>query len=133
MLDLLVEDPFKPLGHLRNQVIRTIERQAIVKDSTDVCNKLFGIDITRVLRVGVWLGRVRCHELALDCTKVHRMFDDSGIVRDVQKDWIDRTQKGTSVFRLLDLTETRTTESPLSDREWRPRLGGDRCRSERLG
>lgn len=83
----------------------TIERNAVLKNQSNVIDEFIGIEVARVIRIRVWLRRIRGGKLAINCRKVHRAFYDSGIVRDIKCDGINRMKEWTSIFHLAQCSD----------------------------
>ena len=85
-------------------MLRTIERDAVRENQTDVLYELLRVEVARVGRVRVGFCRVGCGKLALDGGEVHWTLDDLGVMGDAQRDRIDGIQEGTCVLHLLQRT-----------------------------
>lgn len=119
LLDLLVKDRLDAFPHLRDRMIWTIEKQGVGEHEPDVGHKFLGGEVSRIVRVGVWFLRIRGGELPVDRLKVHRVFDDVGVVRDVEGDGVDGIEEGDGVLEFAKVANGRDAESELGDGEGR--------------
>src|SRR5262245_16628093 len=101
MLYLLIEYLLDTFSHSRDSMVRTVEGHAVAEDETNVCDKLIGISVPRVLWVRVWFRGIRRNKLAIDGGEIHGTLYDTGIVWDVQSDRVNGLKKRYSVFQLF--------------------------------
>lgn len=114
MLQLLIKHIFHSLSHRGNDMIGPVEEECVRNHQADVCDKLFGVVVTRIVRVRVGLGWVGRVEFALDGGEIHGRFDDRGIVGDVEGDGVDWAQEGRGVFQFFQCADGGCQETPLA-------------------
>jgi hypothetical protein len=89
-LQLPIKDFLYAFTHLTDNVVWSIEGETVVKYQANISSEFIHGHVARVLGVGVGFRRVRSIEFALNGGKVHGVFDDGGIMGDVEGDRVDR-------------------------------------------
>lgn len=94
-------------------MVRAVERDAVTENQPHVRYKLFCDVVTRIVGVGVRLGRVGRHQLALDGAEIHRVLDDARVMGNIKSDRVNGPQERGSVLELLKRAYCGQTESVL--------------------
>lgn len=83
-------------------MVRTIEGETVVKYQANIGSKFIHGHVARILGVGVGFGRVRSIEFAVDCGEIHGVFDDGGIMGNVESHRVDWLEEWDGVLELLE-------------------------------
>jgi len=98
MFYLLVKNLLDTFTHGGYSMIGTVKGDAVAEDQADVGYKFFRIVVTWVLRIGIGLRRIRRIEFSFDRRKIHRILNNTGVVRNVQSDRVDRIKERCGIF-----------------------------------
>jgi len=83
-------------------MVWAIKRDAVAEHQPHVRNELLCAIVTRIVGLGIWLGRIRRYELTLNSAEVHWVLDYTRVMGNVERNGIDGTQECTSVLKLLE-------------------------------
>jgi hypothetical protein len=86
----------------RDHMVWATKRDAVAEHQSHVRNELLCAIVTWIVGVGIWLGRIRQHELTLNSAEVHWVLDYAWVTGNVERNGIDGTQECASVLRLLE-------------------------------
>jgi len=107
LFDLLVKHSLHAFSLLGHDVLRSIEGHTVAENQSNIGNKLISADVTRVCWVGIRFNRVRSHQLALDGSEVHGMFDDLKVMRYLQSLRVDRKAERSGILQLFESSNCR--------------------------
>jgi len=99
---LFVKDLFNPLAHLNDEMIGSVESETVGENESNIGHELVNAVVARVRRVGIGFGRIGRIDFTLNSGKIHGMFHDGEIMRDVESNDVHWPQEGGSVLELLE-------------------------------
>lgn len=113
-------------------MLRSIEYSRVVPNLANTLHHFLHVRIRSLAHIllhrsvlVLWQSRIRSVQLRLNCTEVHRLVNDVGIMRNVECDGIHGSVERDSFASSLDLLDDREQSFALID-------GERRSRSERL-
>ena len=114
LFDLLVKNLLYSSPHLCDGMVGSIEGYAILENQADIGNELVRMIISRVSKVRVGFEGIGRNKFAIDGRKVHRLFDDNGVVRDIEGNVVNREIERRAILQLLESANSGCTETILS-------------------
>lgn len=98
---MLVKDLFYTFSHLDDEVVGSVEGETIDEDKSNIRHKFIYVAVVGILRIWIGLRGIRRIDFALNGRKVHGMFDNRQIMRNIESHHIHGFQERRGILQLL--------------------------------
>lgn len=110
---MLVKDLFYTFSHLDDEVVGPVEGETIDEDKSNIRHEFVYITVVGILRIWIRLRGIGRIDFALNGRKVHRMFDNRQIMRDIESHNVHGFQERRGILQLLQRTNARLAKFEL--------------------